>query len=335
MTGLLGAKSSEAFWVMSHLDVVPPGDLSKWSTDPYVLVEKNGKIYGRGTEDNQQGLVSSVFAALALLANGIVPPKAVKLLFAADEENGSTYGIQYLLREQAGLFGPKDVFVVPDGGKSDSTMIEVAEKGLLWLKFTTEGKQVHASMPHLGKNAFLAGSDLAVRLALELKRTFPGTDPLFSPPESTFSPTKKEPNVPNVNTIPGLDVFYLDSRVLPSIKLDEVLAVIDRVMREVERDHGVKITRDTIQRSESPATSADCALVKALTASVKRVYGTNARPVGIGGGTVGAFLRKQGRDTVVWSTLEDMAHQPNESCVVDYMVKDSMVMLELMLGEGF
>jgi len=135
-----------------------------------------------------------------------------------------------------------------------------------------------------------------------------------------------------VNTIPGLDVFYLDSRILPSVKTDDVLAVVDRVMRDVERDHGVKVSRETVQRSESPATRGDCNLVKALAASVKRVYGTEAKVVGIGGGTVGAFLRTKGLDTVVWSTLDETAHQPNEYCVTDYMVKDAMVMLDLMLG---
>jgi len=329
---LPGKRKDAAFWVMSHLDVVPPGDLTKWAGDPYTLVEKDGRLYGRGAEDNQQGLVSSVFALLALMESGLVPERTVKLLFAADEENGSEHGIQYLLREHGGLFGPEDLFLVPDGGRPDSTMIEIAEKSLLWMKFTTEGKQVHASMPHLGKNAFLAGSDLAVRLAVELKRSFPENDPIFDPPVSTFSPTKKEANVPNVNTIPGLDVFCLDSRILPSVKTDAVLDVVDRVMREIERDHGVKVTRETIQRSESPATRGDCGLVKSLSSAVKRVYGTEARAVGLGGGTVGAFLRKKGLDTVVWSTLDETAHQPNEYCVTDFMVKDAMVMLDLMLG---
>ena len=51
-------------WVMAHLDVVPTGDITLWKTNPFECVEKDGVLYGRGVEDNQQGLVSSVFAAL-------------------------------------------------------------------------------------------------------------------------------------------------------------------------------------------------------------------------------------------------------------------------------
>lgn len=330
---LPGRDRGRTFWVMSHLDVVPPGDLTRWESDPYTLVEKDGRLFGRGVEDNQQGLVSSVFALLVLREAGIVPPRDVKLLFAADEEFGSTYGIQAVLRDHPDLFGKKDTFLVPDGGRPDGTMIEIAEKSPLWLRFTVEGKQVHASMPQLGRNAFVAGSDLVVRLAKTLPKSFPRRDPIFDPPVSTFSPTKKEANVPNVNTIPGLDVFCMDSRVLPSENMDAVLAEIDRLSREVEAEYGVTVSRETLQHKSSVPTSADCPLVGSVKRAVKKVYGADAEVMGIGGGTVGAFLRNAGYDTVIWSTLDETAHMPNEYCVVENMTGDAKVMLELMLEE--
>jgi succinyl-diaminopimelate desuccinylase len=330
---LPGRDSARSFWIMSHLDIVPPGDLSKWESDPYTLVERDGRIYGRGVEDNQQGMVSSIFALLALRDGGIVPPYKVNLLFAADEEFGSTYGIGAVLRDHPDLFGKNDTFLVPDGGRPDGTMIEIAEKSVLWLRFSVTGKQVHASMPQLGKNAFVAGSDLVVRLAKGLEKIFSRQDPIFDPPYSTFCPTKKEANVPNVNTIPGLDVFCLDCRILPSEDVDSVLAEIDGISRGVESDYGVTVERSILQRKSSVSTSPDCALVRSLKRSVAKIHGTEGRVTGIGGGTVGAFLRNAGYDTVVWSTLDETAHMPNEYCVVDYMIKDAKVMLDLMLAE--
>ena len=138
-----GTDSEKKFWIMSHLDVVPPGESALWHENPYTVVVKDGKLYGRGVEDNQQGLVSSVFAALAFLKTGIKPKRTLSLLFVADEEMGSDHGIKFLLREH-NLFGPDDIFLVPDGGRPDGTMIEVAEKSLLWLKFLTSGSQVKA-----------------------------------------------------------------------------------------------------------------------------------------------------------------------------------------------
>jgi succinyl-diaminopimelate desuccinylase len=329
-----GKDRSRAFWIMSHLDVVPPGDLSKWDTDPYVLTRKEGKIYGRGVEDNQQGLVSSVFAALALRENGLTPPRDLKLLFAADEEVGSAYGIEAVLRNRPDLFRPGDSFLVPDAGRPDGSMIEIAEKSILWLRFSVEGKQVHGSMPHLGNNAFIAGSDLVLRLAKGLPRAFPRRDPIFEPPCSTFCPTKKEANVPNINTIPGLDIFCLDCRILPSENVDDALAEMDRISREIEAEYKVKVSREIIQRKSSRPTSGDCALVESLKKAVREVYGVTARVQGVGGGTVGAYLRNAGYDTVIWSALDETAHMPNEYCVIKNMINDAKVMLLMALGDG-
>ena len=84
-----GRDDSQRIWVMAHIDVVPTGDLSLWQTDPWKLVEKDGKIFGRGVEDNQQGLCSAAFAALYFIKNNLIPAHTIKLLFVADEENGS------------------------------------------------------------------------------------------------------------------------------------------------------------------------------------------------------------------------------------------------------
>jgi len=190
-----GKRADSPIWIMSHLDVVPEGERRLWETDPWKVVVKNGKVYGRGVEDNQQGIVSSVFAALAFLKLGVVPERTIKLLFIADEEVGSKFGIQYLL-EHYNLFGKDDIILIPDGGSADGTEIEVAEKNICWLKVTTKGKQTHAAMPDKGANAFLAASDLALRIHRLEKSTFTARDPLFSPDRSTINPTKKRRTCP-------------------------------------------------------------------------------------------------------------------------------------------
>ncbi|MFQ3619345.1 MAG: M20 family metallo-hydrolase [Spirochaetales bacterium] len=330
---LPGKQKSPAFWVLTHLDVVPPGDLSLWRSNPYTLVEEGGKLYGRGVEDNQQGLVCSIFAALSLYHNQLVPSRDVKLLFVSDEELGSSYGIKALLKDHPELFGLGDMFLVPDGGSPDGSIIEIAEKSLLWVKFVVEGKQVHASMPQLGKNAGLAGSDLLVRLAKALPAQFSETDPLFDPPVSTFSPTKKEANVPNVNTIPGIDSFCFDCRVLPRYSLDTVLGFMDELSHQIEQEYGVQVKREILQKNDSAATPPSSSLVRELKRILAQVRGIEAREVGIGGNTVGVFLRQKGYDTVVWSTLEERAHMPDEYCLIDNLIQVGVVMAHLMVDE--
>jgi succinyl-diaminopimelate desuccinylase len=323
------------FWIMSHIDVVPPGEASLWNSDPWKLVvdEAKKKIIGRGVEDNQQGLTASVVAALALVKQGISPTKTVKLLFASDEENGSKYGIQWILQNHPDLFRKNDLVLIPDSGNKEGSVIQIAEKNHVWLKFTTKGLQAHAATPDSGINAYIAAADLTVKLHFGLSEKFSEKDPLFTPDYSTFQPTKKEPNVPNINTIPGEDVFYCDMRILPKHPVDEVLKEVDRIKAEVEKKYGVTITYHIGQRNESPPTSPDSPLIKFLSKNIEEVYKVKTSPVGIGGGTFAAFLRKVGIDCAVWARFEHSAHQPNEYALLENILGDAKVMALMMIAD--
>lgn len=323
----------EKVWVLSHLDVVPPGDLSLWHSDPYTLRVEGDRLYGRGTEDNHHGIVISVMAVRALLDLGLTPSRTVGLALVSDEETGSGKGLDFLLQSQPRLFAPEDLIIVPDAGSPDSTLVEVAEKSILWLRLTLTGKQCHASRPRLGRNTLRACAHVIVALEA-LHQEFPGENPLFDPPESTFEPTQKEANVSNINTIPGRDVFYLDCRVLPEYDLAKVKERVAALGREAAEKFGVTLSLEPVQELKSPpATDPEAPVVQALVRAVREVYGREARPQGIGGGTVAAFFRQRGLPAVVWLTVSHTAHQPNEFCLLSNLVGDARVLAHLFLGE--
>jgi len=284
-------------------------------------------------EDNQQGVVASALAALALMREGFHPARPTTLLFVADEEMGSEYGVGWLMKAHGDLFRPGDMALVPDSGDARGESVEVAEKNIAWARFTVRGTQAHGSRPDHGVNAHLAGAALILRLHEDLAKKFDGRDPLFEPAGSTFEPTRKDANVPNVNTIPGEDVFYYDMRILPRYPVDDVLGEVDRVQAAVEAAYGVRVERALVQRMESPATAADAPVVGLLARAAREVYGVTTRPVGIGGGTVAAYLRKAGMDAVVWSRIAGNAHAPDEYALLDNILGDAAVMA-LMMAEG-
>ena len=82
-----------------------------------------------------------------------------------------------------------------------------------------------------------------------------------------------------------------------------------------------------------PPTDRDAPVVSALKKAVKDVYGVDAFPAGIGGGTVAAPLRKEGYPAAVWSRLGRKAHQPNEHCIISNMMGNAKVFAHLFLGE--
>lgn len=320
-------------WVLSHMDVVPPGDLSLWDSDPYQIKVEDDKIIGRGVEDNQHGIISSYLALKAIRDSEVALGRAVGLIIVADEETGSKYGLDYLLKKHGDFFKNDDLIIVPDGGNDDGTMIEVAEKSMLWLRFTVTGQQCHASTPEKGKNSLYGAARLIVDLG-KLKDEFGLTDELYSPPLSTFEPTKMEANIPNINTIPGRDVFHIDCRILPEYQVDDILAAAEQIAAQVAKELDLSILVEPIYRQEaSTPTPANSPVVVVLARAIKAVKGLEAKPMGIGGGTVAAFFRKAGLPAAVWMTMPNTPHQPNEYCLIKNIISDAKVFACLYLDQ--
>jgi succinyl-diaminopimelate desuccinylase len=320
-----GDNTSEKLWIISHLDIVPAGEESLWSiTKPFQPVVKNERVYGRGSEDNMQPMISSIFAVKALKSLGIRPKRTMALAFVADEEQGSTYGIQHLIKQ--GLFKKADLIAVPDSGNGNGSFIEIAEKSAIWFRIRTTGKQAHASRPQTGLNAHRIGMEYSVALDKLLHERYPKKDEYFDPPESTIEPTKKDKNVDAVNIIPGEDITYFDCRILPSYDLDKVLKDIQTLATEFEKKTGARIKIEIVSKSVAPKpTDANAKIVLMLKEAIKKARGIEPKAGGIGGGTCAAFFRAIGAPAVVWCTIDEMAHQPDEYAKIDNMVNDAKV----------
>jgi succinyl-diaminopimelate desuccinylase len=326
-----GKNKSRFVWIITHLDIVPPGELNLWHHDPYRAYVKDGHIFGRGVEDNQQDMVASIFAAKAIIDEGLTTANSINLAFVSDEETSSNMGLFYMMDSTDKLFNHDDLIVVPDSGNPQGTLIEVAEKSILWPCFKTKGKQCHGSKPQLGNNAFFAASHLVTKLG-KLKKLFPKSDPLFDPPESTFEPTKKEANVGNINTIPGEDFFCMDCRVLPDYDLQDVTSTIQKIVREIEKKFKVQIEISTAQYVQSAKpTSPDTPVIKALTEAIQTVYNIEAFAGGVGAGTVASYIRKKDYPAAVWSKTNQTAHQPDENCPIDNILGNAKVFAHLFL----
>jgi len=322
---LSGKDRSKNIWIIAHLDIVPPGEIDAWRSDPHQMLEHEGKLYGRGVEDNQQGLVAALINLLALKELGLKPRYNLKILLAADEESGSHLGAKFMIDQHPELFGPEDEFIVPDGGVPDGSAVQIAEKKIYLFRFTTYGKQSHAARPHTGINAFVAGSDLVVSLNSMNEYFANRKDLKFTPPTSTFVPSRKEFNVQASNVLPGKDRFYMDCRVLPELELQEIKDQIDLLCRRIEEKHKVRIAWKLTSENETCFTRADAPIVTRLCRVIEGIRGIKTHTIGAGGGTIAGEFRKFGRDAVVWCTIDSTAHMPNEYCLLKNLLADAKV----------
>ncbi|MGD9962898.1 MAG: M20 family metallo-hydrolase [Thermoplasmata archaeon] len=326
-------RNPRKLWVVSHMDTVPEGDPSAWDTPPYEPTVKDGRIYARGSEDNGQELMASLYGLATVVRSGIVPELDVGLVLVADEEHGNVHGIEFLLAK--GIFKKGDLVVVPDHGAEDGSEMEVVEKGIAWIDVEVVGKQTHASTPDSGVNALEASAKFLLAAVSRLREKYAARDSLFEPPRSTFEATRCESNGPNVNTVPGKQRFAFDFRVLPGYPLDDVMADLRAVADEVAKDERVQISLSFLQKAEAaPKTPLDSEVVRRLSAAIALTRTVVPRPSGIGGGTCAAPFRRDGMDAVVWATVASVAHDANEYCIIDNLVGDAKVYALMFAGDG-
>ena len=320
-------KKKGTVWLVAHMDVVPAGDPELWVNPPFDPIVKDGKLYGRGTEDDGQSVISSMFAAKQFLdqeLNGM----SIGVAWVADEETSSTCGIQYLLDQ--GIFTKDDVIIVPDYCTKDGSRIDVAEKHILWLKFCIEGKTTHASTPHLGVNAYKVSTLLLMDLIESFDNRFDDRNEMYYPRNSTFEPTKRIATVENVNTIPGYDEFCMDIRLNPEYDPELVLKMANEMAELYSESTGAKITVEILQKAVAGKPSAiDSIGYKAFSDSIEEVMGKKPEPVGIAGGTCSNFFRLKGLDAYAWQTGDGSLHAPNEYLIIDNLINDTKVFATL------
>lgn len=142
----------------AHMDVVPiePGTEGDWEHPPFAGVVADGRIYGRGSLDNKQGVLGNLEAAESLLAEGFVPARTLVFAFGHDEEISGQQGAGKLaerMREKGWHFA----WMLDEGGMVISdypllpdksvAIVNVTEKGYLTLTLAATGEGGHSSRP--------------------------------------------------------------------------------------------------------------------------------------------------------------------------------------------
>lgn len=128
--------------VLGHLDVVPAGDLSKWDNPPFEPIVKDGKYYGRGSQDDKGPTLAAIYSLKALLDCGFDLNYRARFIFGTDEENLWRDMPKYVEKEEMPTVG-----FTPD---SKFPLI-YAEKGLLQCKLTAKNE---SGMVFKGGDAF-------------------------------------------------------------------------------------------------------------------------------------------------------------------------------------
>ena len=250
-----------------HSDCVPVTG-QKWTSDPFTLTERNGKLYGRGTCD-MKGFIACVLASAPLFkATALKEP--IHILISYDEEVGCAGVRPMIARIGADLPRPRIVII----GEPTSLQVIDGHKRIDVYRTTVTGKEAHSSLPSIGVNAISVAAKLIEeidRLAVDMAEG--ENDPRFEPPYSTMSVGLIEGGTaPNI--VPKNCEFRWQIRSLPSTPMDEApSALMDfaerellPVMRKVAPQAAIETEGQTsVPAFAAPPQSEAVALAMALT----------------------------------------------------------------------
>jgi acetylornithine deacetylase or succinyl-diaminopimelate desuccinylase len=209
--------------VCGHMDVVAAGDTADWDSDPFEMTERDGLLFGRGITDMKSGLAASVIAMINLHNAGLPKKGTIRLLATMAEEVGE-YGSEAFYQDK--IMDDVDGMVIAE---PSGYSIGYAEKGSMDIKFISQGKASHASMPENGYNAI----DPLVAFIAEANQLFRDENiPTGELGKFTFNTTVINGGI-QVNSIPAYAEAEASIRTTPEFDNQRVILEIDKLMRKI------------------------------------------------------------------------------------------------------
>jgi acetylornithine deacetylase/succinyl-diaminopimelate desuccinylase family protein len=310
-----------------HMDVVPIGEKSSWSVNPFSGEVIDAKIYGRGTADMKGGLAAmletlNIIKEANVKINGDIVLEAV-----IDEENGGYKGTGKLASENA-VQG--DFAVV---GEPTNLEIQIAHKGVIGVEIVVNGKSAHASTPHLGVNAIhkMINVISALLSAPERFKWNNKTHRLVGSP--LISVSVIEGGIQR-NIIPDRCRVIIDRRVVPNETIENAKAEVNLVLEELLRaDPELNVNMKTILEIEPMEISDDALIVKKLKDAVQKVLHTTPILSGCVGFCDAHWLVNQCKiPTVIFGPGRiDEAHTINEYISIDQLIKATKIYTQLVI----
>ncbi len=280
-----------------HVDVVPAGE--GWSTPPYEAVEKDGYIYGRGTQDMKSGVAAFVQA----LKEAENFEGTLSLLLTSDEEGEATDGtikvLEYL-KEKEML---PDVCVVaePTCEEIFGDAIKVGRRGSINGYLTLKGKQGHAAYPEKAINPIhQIAKPLAVMAGVDLDNG----DEHFAPSKFVITDIRSGMQVTNVTPNELKMMFNVRNNTKTTQK--EITMFVAKHMDGL--DYELRLT----QGSYPFKTDTDTKLVRMIDSAIENVTGISPKHSTAGGTSDARFISAFGVDVIEFGVKNDSIHSINE-----------------------
>lgn len=296
--------SAPLFCFAGHTDVVPTGDLAKWSSAPFAPEIRDGQLYGRGTADMKSALAAMVVACERFVAKHPNHQGSVAFLITSDEEGPSINGTVKVI-EALEARNEKIKWCLVGEPSSTNTLGDVIKngrRGSLNGILTVHGKQGHVAYPHLADNPIHRAAPAITELSNEV---WDHGNAFF--PATTFQISNLSSGTGANNVIPADINIVFNFRFSTELTADQLKerthAILDK--------HNLKYTLDW-SLSGQPFLTAEGELVAAAQAAILETVGVKTELSTSGGTSDGRFIAPTGAQVLELGVLNATIHQINE-----------------------
>lgn len=287
-----------------HTDVVPPGPLERWRSDPFMPTERDGKLFGRGAADMKSSLAAFVTAIEAFVAAHPKHPGSIALLLTSDEEGPATDGTVKVIERLRARGEELDYCIVgePTSVAELGDTIKNGRRGSLGGRLIIKGVQGHVAYPAQARNPIHAFAPaLAELAAVEWDR---GNDHF---PPTTWQVSNIRAGTGATNVIPGeLEVLF-NFRFSTASTVEGLQARCGAILDR----HGLEYSLDWTL-SGAPFLTPRGALVEGLMAVIHEVAGIEATVSTTGGTSDGRFIATLCPQVVEFGPINASIHAVDE-----------------------
>jgi succinyl-diaminopimelate desuccinylase len=302
-------RTSPVVCLAGHVDVVPPGALEQWSSDPFVPTVRDGYLYGRGAADMKGPLAALLTAAGRVVSTNPRHSGSLAVLLTSDEEGTAADGTIAVVEALRGRGETIDACILgePTSVERLGDMLKNGRRGSLNGKLTVKGVQCHIAYPERGRNpihtALPALEELAATEWDAGNQYFPSTG---------FQISTVHAGEGVINVIPGtMEVLFnfRFSTASPQEQLQaRVRAILDR--------HGLDYDLEW-SLGGPPFITPRGPLIDTFTAAIRRVTGLTPE-LSTGGGTSdGRFIAAIAREVVEFGPLNESIHKVDERVAIE------------------
>ena len=294
-----------------HTDVVPPGPLEKWKSDPFEPTEREGLLFGRGCADMKTSIAAFVVACERYVAAHPKHPGTIALLITSDEEGPAVDGTVRVV-EALRARGEKIDFCIvgePSSVEKFGDTIKNGRRGTLTGRLWVKGVQGHIAYPHRAKNPIhLAAPAIAQLAAAEWDQ---GNEHF---PPTSFQVSNIHAGTGAQNIIPGVLQVDFNFRFSTESSAESLKA---RMVAILDR-HGLEHSIDWTLGGK-PFLTPRGHLLKTLRAVVQRVTGVSPEANCTGGTSDGRFLIDICPEVVEFGPVNRSIHKVNEAVALAEM----------------